>query len=1121
MNFDRSKNADCIIPTIPPLDPRCDDSEFALANPGVCPNVGAIIIKPSVLILCVNDSIQFQAYEYKNGVETLLTPDEVSFSSSDEAVFSIGARSGSGTCLSAGVVQISALHTDGRTASAALTANAEDECCDAEVIAASIVVDKSRSMTLGFGGGYTTRLNFAKAVATGFVDGMGVGTSASITASLSTLAETPEQVVAQTATKSTLKSAITTIAQTDKKTDLLDVFTTLTDTLLLEDATRRVLFLISDGEHTIDSNRQAVIDAATLFKSGGGIVMVVGLRASGSGYDLLQRIATGGYFINASATTATSSIAQVHYLMSLICAGICIPEGDTYEPAPALDYSAFLNFEVVSGQVNLLGPGLLDYLPGNGLYVEMASGSLGLIRTTAPISIVAGQTYRINFSVAGNQREYIAGQGVKIFVREVDAGTTDLNIFEQVVYPEWNDDFQAYGLSFTPLFDASVRLNFEQLGTDAAPSAGNLLDFIKFENTSTLTTILFDDFSGENLTYIPPRCGESSAVPAIDDPPAPVASAPFEYAGGSITSEDYNYVITYVTSSGETAKSETTNVAPFDPPSEAATRLVFSTPPEGVVQIRIWRDKEVSFGTPTFYLLATVEADAGYYDDFESHTVFALRYDSGTTAPTVNTTAVAAGELGEGLYCNIYDCASSPPGAQSSDSSPLPDIESGFNPPVSFTSTKTVCATCPTGTEVVTTENLIPVMTSNTTPSGEAVANAEFSSVSTPAWKAFDGADDGLFWTPGNFATGWIGYKFPSQKTVTRIEIQGGDINTNPKDFTFEGSNDNGSSWAVIATFAGQVWFQDELKSYPIVNTTAYSFYRINISSIDGPSSLRICELRMFGGGVSQACSTSTQTSFVSQQDADRLANDAALAAAQAQLSCVPFWQATESAQAVCPAGTFGETFIRSATRKSYVSLADAEQQAQAAAQALADEARDADCVGSNNAEQMTIPANGRALPYPGVKHVSGLTGVITSVTLSLYRFNHGDYGDVNIMLVSPEGTKLVVMSGAMNGTLDTTKRNITFDDAAGSFIPQASRPAGVDHTFKPRAYEVTTFPSPAPSNPSGDLYDGVGPIYADVGMAAFNGEDPNGSWSLWIYDDLALNSGYLLGGWDIAITSA
>ncbi len=1095
MNFDRSKTADCIIPTVPPLDPRCEDSAFALANPGVCPNIGAIIIKPSVLILCVNDSIQFQAYEYKNGIETLLESDEVSFSSSDESVFSIGARSGSGTCLSAGVVQISALHTDGRTASASLNVNAEDACCDEEIIAASIVVDKSRSTTLAFGGGYTTRLNYAKAVATAFVNGMGAGTSSTVTASLSTLAEIPEQVVAQTATKATLRAAITAIAQTDKKTDLLDVFTTLTDTLLTVDATRRILFLISDGEHTIDSNRQAVIDAATLFKSSGGIIMVVGLRASGSGYDLLQRISTGGYFINATASTATTSIAQVHYLMSLICAGLCVPEGDTYDPTPALDYSAFLNFEVVSGQVNLLGPGLLDYLPGNDLYVEMASGSLGLIRAVAPISIVAGQTYRINFSVAGNQREYVAGQGIKVFVREVDAGTSDPNIFEQVVYPEWNDDFQAYGLSFTPLFDASVRLSFEQLGTDAAPSAGNLLDFIKFENTSTLTTILFDDFSGENITYIPPRCGESPAIPELASPGDILAESTTtfgeEYSDGP---QYFRYRVSFVTAEGETEANQQT-----DPGFEYqfANNLYYDgvirltlppVPSSRVTLVRIWRtlgcqatvdceNQGIQETLPT-YLLAEVSPDTLTYLDSETIFAFTARHDSGTEAPTVNTTGLAAGELGTGLYCDIYECSSSSPGAQAADSSPLPDIESGFNPPVSYTSTKTVCATCPAGTEVLVTADF--------------TGTAYFSEAFSPA------------------------VQFPQAEIVTRFSVSQV-IPQSAIAFLFQGSNNN-SDWTTLGSWIGQVWYTGELKSYPISNTSSFLYYRWKFA---GTPNLNGATFQMFGGGTSQACSTTTETSFVSQQDADARATASALAAAQAQLACVPFWEATESAQAVCPAGTFGETFIRSATRKSYISLADAEQQASAAAQALADAARDADCVGSNNTEQLVIPADGRALPYPSVKYVSGLTGVITKVTLTLNRFNHGDYGDVNIMLVSPEGTKLVVMSGAMNGTFDSTERNITFDDAAGSFIPQASRPAGVDHTFKPRAYEVTTFPDPAPSNPSGALYDGVGPTYADVGMAAFNGEDPNGSWALWVYDDLALNSGYFLGGWDITITTA
>jgi len=164
MNFDRISRAACVIPEVPPADPRCLDSAYALSHPDVCSKQGALIIKPSVLILCVGDSIRFQVYEYKDGVETLLD-DEIRFTSDTPEVFTVGILSGSGTCLSAGVARVTGTHTDGRTVTAEIEVNPEETCCDDTVVATAIVIDNSRSMTLAFGAGYATRLIYAKHVA--------------------------------------------------------------------------------------------------------------------------------------------------------------------------------------------------------------------------------------------------------------------------------------------------------------------------------------------------------------------------------------------------------------------------------------------------------------------------------------------------------------------------------------------------------------------------------------------------------------------------------------------------------------------------------------------------------------------------------------------------------------------------------------------------------------------------------------------------------------------------------------------------------------------------------------------------------------------------------------------
>lgn len=1090
-------------------------------------------------------------------------------------------------------------------------------------------------------------------------------------------------------------AAIAGITQTVLKTDLMTVFDDVVADLLTYEADKRILLIISDGEHTIDGNRQAVLDAASQFKQGGGVIIVVGVRASGQGYDLLERIATGGYFINAVPTTAEEAMASLNYLKSLLCAGVCRNvNADTFQNLPALNFSSFLNFEVVQGMVNLVGPGLFDLLPTNGLYVEMASNSTkGLIRTIDPLDVVAGQTYRVSFSLAGNQRVSLAGQGVMVFMREVGADDADPNIFEQTIFPSYDDDFQTFSFSFIPLSDASVRLNFEQLGTSATPSAGNFLDNVKFENVSTLVTLLDDNFDNENSTYIAPDCGPSAVIPAIDNPDEPTTELAIAPTMPLLDdAESYKYAVSYLTAEGETVATVQTSDFPLMLFTTGAVVVTIPLPTsDRVVSVRLWRN----LGTLVFtepdgdlFLLAELPTNQLTYIDSERRAAFEARYDDSTVAPTENTTGIAAGALGFGYAdCCYYSsegggggvtqeslvpemtsnnepegtasasdeetggfeawrafdrltdnnlgwgsamvlptwiqyefeaaktvriyritgcednilfahspenwelqgsnngsswttldsqsgidfeesspetkeftiaspaaykfyrltvstvkgggnflliaeieffgdvgsepvltyenrcpvCATEPPGVQSPDPSPLPDIESGYTPPTQYTSTKTYCATCPPGQENNSSTNLIPEMTSNTTPSGEAIASAQVFFPSLAAWKAFDGSISLIpadYWQPDNVAVGWIGYRFPAAVVVNRYEIQGGDVGTNPKDFTFEGSN-NGSSWTVLDTRTNQSWFATELKSFSAINTTAYLYYRLNVATAVGGTTLRVVELRMFSGVVTQVCKTETRTSFISQGDADSLAMAAATAAAQAELNCVGAYTATESFTASCPFNQYGASVTKSATRTSYVSQQDAEAQAQAAAQAEAES--ELDCTLSNNNENLVINDNTKASPYPSVSYIERPETTITDVVVNLTGLTHPSPDDIRMVLLAPDGVTAVVLMANCGGVaLDgfpISNVNLVLDQAAASPLPDTAQI--VSGTFRPAQYgAASSFPSPFPTG-----------LTLGTTLANFNGLNPNGSWSIFCYDDLSIFDGSL-ASWSLTISA-
>ena len=160
------------------------------------------------------------------------------------------------------------------------------------------------------------------------------------------------------------------------------------------------------------------------------------------------------------------------------------------------------------------------------------------------------------------------------------------------------------------------------------------------------------------------------------------------------------------------------------------------------------------------------------------------------------------------------------------------------------------------------------------------------------------------------------------------------------------------------------------------------------------------------------------------------------------------------------------------------------------------------------NAAAVTIPTAGSATPYPSSINVSGLTGPVVKVTASLNGFSHAFTDDVDVLLVGPDGKKMLLLSDAGGGG-NVTGLNLTFDDAAASALPDG--PLLTSGTWKPSVYEAGSdaFAPPAPAEPYGTT------------LSAFNGTDPNGTWSLFVRDDFTGGTGTIAGGWRLTITTS
>jgi uncharacterized repeat protein (TIGR01451 family) len=159
------------------------------------------------------------------------------------------------------------------------------------------------------------------------------------------------------------------------------------------------------------------------------------------------------------------------------------------------------------------------------------------------------------------------------------------------------------------------------------------------------------------------------------------------------------------------------------------------------------------------------------------------------------------------------------------------------------------------------------------------------------------------------------------------------------------------------------------------------------------------------------------------------------------------------------------------------------------------------------NGNVILIPNQGSAGIYPSTLAVSGLTGAVSKVTVTLNQLTHSFPDDLDILLVGPSGQKVMLMSDVGAG-IAVTDVTLTFDDSAA---PIGSTTALVNGTYYPTdlvGADSDTLPAPAPGKPY------------SAGLSIFNGTNPNGTWSLYVVDDTAGDSGRI-NGWTLNVQMA
>lgn len=158
------------------------------------------------------------------------------------------------------------------------------------------------------------------------------------------------------------------------------------------------------------------------------------------------------------------------------------------------------------------------------------------------------------------------------------------------------------------------------------------------------------------------------------------------------------------------------------------------------------------------------------------------------------------------------------------------------------------------------------------------------------------------------------------------------------------------------------------------------------------------------------------------------------------------------------------------------------------------------------------------ATPYPSTINVSGIGNFVNKITLSLNGYSHTFPDDVDMMLVAPNGAKLIFASDTC-GTATITNLNLTFDDGAAAIIPD-NGPCVSGSIYRPSnvgTADPFAAPAPAPVYPD----DSAAPAGTATFASKFNNINPNGTWSLYIVDDADGDVGSISGGWTLNITTS
>ena len=139
-------------------------------------------------------------------------------------------------------------------------------------------------------------------------------------------------------------------------------------------------------------------------------------------------------------------------------------------------------------------------------------------------------------------------------------------------------------------------------------------------------------------------------------------------------------------------------------------------------------------------------------------------------------------------------------------------------------------------------------------------------------------------------------------------------------------------------------------------------------------------------------------------------------------------------------------------------------------------------------------------------------------MSVTLTGLSHGAPADVGVVLVAPNGDALALMArvGSGSGTVELNNVDLTISDSAADLLPRSTNP--VSGTYRPASYSgsAEVFPAPGP----GGAYEHPAVDGTATLSSVFGGDEPNGTWNLFVRDFAADFDGSISGGWSLNITT-